>query len=185
MSGIRKISGYYRVSPTLFVGGSSLFRLSIATISFADSSLNAFPTMLLLSVARGIPLSPASAIPCTRGICPNSGMEYCSESLLHPFYNSLSHKERKGPRIQFAGHAKVHDQRPASGEAQDKGLPVPVDLQKLRPGKGVAKSAGRCAHQHFRLEHANGHYPASEDALGEVAAYSLDFREFGHRQERG
>jgi len=44
-------------------------------------------------------------------------------------------------RIQPAGHSKVHDQRPATAEAQDQGLAVPVDLKNPRPCERVANGA--------------------------------------------
>ena|GEM_PF-4997262 len=48
------------LTPTGFVGGSSLLRFSVAATTLSASLSNAFPTTECLSVATGVPLSPLS-----------------------------------------------------------------------------------------------------------------------------
>ena len=48
------------LTPTGFVGGSSLLRFSVAATTLSASLSNAFPTTDCLSVATGVPLSPLS-----------------------------------------------------------------------------------------------------------------------------
>ena len=77
-----KCVDYDFLTPTISVLGSSLLRRFTTVTTACARLMNAMPVALSLLRAAGVPWSPLSQMPCTRGICAKSGT--CISSLEEP-----------------------------------------------------------------------------------------------------